>query len=90
MGRTKEMYVRGGYNVYPVEVEAVLSTHPGVAVVAIGARGPTWVMGEIGVAVVSSRAIPARVPLLDELRDFVQQPPRGVPLPPPRVSLRTA
>ena len=22
VGRTKEMYVRGGYNVYPVEVEA--------------------------------------------------------------------
>ena len=25
VGRSKEMYVRGGYNVYPVEVEAVLS-----------------------------------------------------------------
>ena len=31
VGRSKEMYVRGGYNVYPVEVEAVLSTHPAVA-----------------------------------------------------------
>ena len=29
VGRSKEMYVRGGYNVYPVEVEGVLSTHPG-------------------------------------------------------------
>ncbi|GIU89682.1 MAG: hypothetical protein KatS3mg010_0781 [Acidimicrobiia bacterium] len=28
VGRAKEMYVRGGYNVYPVEVEGVLSTHP--------------------------------------------------------------
>ena len=35
VGRSKEMYVRGGYNVYPVEVEAVLSTHPGVAAVAV-------------------------------------------------------
>ncbi len=32
VGRSKEMYVRGGYNVYPVEVEAVLSQHPAVAV----------------------------------------------------------
>ena len=39
-GRSKEMYVRGGYNVYPMEVEAVLATHEAVADVAI-ARGPT-------------------------------------------------
>ena len=30
-GRSKEMYIRGGYNVYPMEVEAVLGEHPGVA-----------------------------------------------------------
>jgi acyl-CoA synthetase (AMP-forming)/AMP-acid ligase II len=30
VGRSKEMYVRGGYNVYPVEVEGVLSSHPAV------------------------------------------------------------
>ena len=29
VGRAKEMYVRGGYNVYPMEVEAVLAAHPG-------------------------------------------------------------
>ena len=35
------MYVRGGYNVYPVEVEAVLSEHPDVAAVAVVPRaGP--------------------------------------------------
>jgi acyl-CoA synthetase (AMP-forming)/AMP-acid ligase II len=28
------MYVRGGYNVYPVEVEAVLSNHPALAAVS--------------------------------------------------------
>ena len=50
-GRSKEMYVRGGYNVYPVEVEAVLSTHPGLRAVAVVPR-PDPVMGEIGVAVV--------------------------------------
>jgi acyl-CoA synthetase (AMP-forming)/AMP-acid ligase II len=68
VGRTKEMYVRGGYNVFPVEVEAVLSTHPAVAAVAI-APAPDSVMGEIGVAVVVPRDIGAP-PSLDELRDF--------------------
>ena len=27
-GRLKEMYIRGGYNVYPVEIETVLAGHP--------------------------------------------------------------
>ena len=54
VGRSKEMYVRGGYNVYPVEVEGVLSSHAGVAAVVIVPR-PDPVMGEIGVAVVVAR-----------------------------------
>jgi acyl-CoA synthetase (AMP-forming)/AMP-acid ligase II len=66
VGRTKEMYVRGGYNVYPVEVEGVLSTHPGVAAVVVVPR-PDPVMGEIGVAVVVARD-PATPPTLDALR----------------------
>lgn len=67
-GRTKEMYVRGGYNVFPLEVEAVLSEHPGVAAVAI-VPTPDPVMGEKGVAVVvpSDRGAP---PSLGDLRDF--------------------
>jgi acyl-CoA synthetase (AMP-forming)/AMP-acid ligase II len=68
VGRTKEMYVRGGYNVFPVEVEAVLSTHPAVAAVAI-APAPDSVMGEIGVAVVVARDAGAP-PSLAELREF--------------------
>jgi acyl-CoA synthetase (AMP-forming)/AMP-acid ligase II len=66
VGRTKEMYVRGGYNVYPVEVESALSTHPGVAAVAIVPRADP-VMAEIGVAVVVPRD-PEHPPSLDELR----------------------
>ena len=54
VGRAKEMYVRGGYNVYPVEVEAVLSTHPAVAAIAVVPR-PDDVMGEVGVACVVVR-----------------------------------
>ncbi|NLA36082.1 MAG: acyl--CoA ligase, partial [Actinobacteria bacterium] len=51
VGRSKEMYIRGGYNVAPAEVEAVLSRHPLVGDLAIAVR-PDPVMGEIGVAVV--------------------------------------
>src|SRR5207237_413540 len=68
VGRSKEMYVRGGYNVYPVEVEQVLSTHPDVAAIAIVPR-PDDVMGEIGVAVLVARD-PHRIPTLAVLRDF--------------------
>jgi acyl-CoA synthetase (AMP-forming)/AMP-acid ligase II len=67
-GRQKEMFIRGGYNVYPVEVEAVLASHPGVADIAVIPRAEP-VMGEIGVAVV----VPARghpAPTLAELRAF--------------------
>ena len=67
-GRTKEMYVRGGYNVYTTEVEAVLAEHPGVAAVVVVPR-PDAVMGEVGVAVVVPRVERAR-PALDELRAF--------------------
>jgi len=67
VGRSKEMYVRGGYNVYPVEVEAVLSTHPGIAAVAVAPR-PDPVMGEIGVAFVVPRD-PERPPTLRALRE---------------------
>jgi fatty-acyl-CoA synthase len=47
MGRLKEMYIQGGFNVYPVEVENVLSRHPKVAMAA-GIGVPDPVMGEIG------------------------------------------
>lgn len=65
-GRAKEMYVRGGYNVYPMEVEAVLATHPAVAAVAVVPR-PDPVMGEVGVAFVVPRD-PASPPTLEALR----------------------
>jgi acyl-CoA synthetase (AMP-forming)/AMP-acid ligase II len=67
-GRSKEMYVRGGYNVHPQEVEAVLAEHPDVAAVCVVPR-PDDVMGEVGVAFVVARGgRPA--PALDSLRAF--------------------
>lgn len=68
VGRSKERYVRGGYNVYPVEVEQVLAGHPAVAEVAVVPR-PDEVMGEVGVAVVVPVA-GAPVPTVEELRAF--------------------
>jgi acyl-CoA synthetase (AMP-forming)/AMP-acid ligase II len=54
-GRESDMYISGGSNVYPREVEEVLLTHPGVAEVAVlGVPDPKW--GEVGVAVVVARA----------------------------------
>jgi acyl-CoA synthetase (AMP-forming)/AMP-acid ligase II len=59
-GRESDMYISGGSNVYPKEVEEVLLTHPGVAEVAIvGMPDPKW--GEIGVAVIVRRTDTAAV-----------------------------
>lgn len=53
-GRESDMYISGGSNVYPREVEEVLLTHPGVLEVAVlGVPDPKW--GEVGVAVVVRR-----------------------------------
>ncbi len=67
-GRSKEMFIRGGYNVYPMEVEAVLASHPAVAHVAVVPR-PDDVMGEIGVAIVVPRR-GGKAPDLQSLRTF--------------------
>ena len=68
VGRSKEMYVRGGYNVYPVEIESVLSTHPDVAAVAVVPLTDD-VMGEVGVAAVVPRDRD-RPPSLADLRSY--------------------
>jgi acyl-CoA synthetase (AMP-forming)/AMP-acid ligase II len=56
--RLKDMYVSGGFNVYPAEIEAVLRLHPSVGQVAvIGA--PDRRMGEVGLALVVPAAVGA-------------------------------
>lgn len=53
-GRLKDMYVSGGENVYPAEVESVLDDHPDIVEAAvIGVPHPRW--GEVGYAVVALR-----------------------------------
>jgi fatty-acyl-CoA synthase len=52
--RWKDMYISGGENVYPAEVEQVLFHHPNVLDVAIiGVADERW--GEVGMAVVVPR-----------------------------------
>lgn len=51
-GRSKEMLISGGHNIYPQEVEAALTSCPGVLEAAVlGTPDPDW--GEIAVAFVS-------------------------------------
>jgi long-chain acyl-CoA synthetase len=38
VGRTKEMIIRSGFNVYPAEIEAMISTHPAVVQCAVVGR----------------------------------------------------
>jgi len=62
-GRSKELIITGGYNVYPREVEEVLATHPGVREVAVvGRPSETW-GEEVTAVIVAEQVIP-----VDELR----------------------
>jgi fatty-acyl-CoA synthase len=50
-GRRKEMFISGGENVYPAEVENVLAAHPAISEAAVvAATDPKW--GEVGRAFV--------------------------------------
>ena len=44
--RAKDMIIRGGFNVYPREVEEVLMTHPDVSLAAVDRRSPHESHGE--------------------------------------------
>jgi malonyl-CoA/methylmalonyl-CoA synthetase len=65
-GRSKELIISGGMNVYPAEVEDVLVAHPGVAEIAVtGTPSDEW--GEV----VTAWIVPdGRTPSLDELVEF--------------------
>jgi fatty-acyl-CoA synthase len=68
-GRLKDMIIRGGLNIYPREIEELLSTHPAVADVAVvGVPDEAW--GERIAAVVVLR--PGMTADTEELRQFCQ------------------
>jgi fatty-acyl-CoA synthase len=66
-GRLKDMYISGGENVYPAEVEGALHEHPAVADAAVVAV-PDERWGEVGIAFV----VPAGEPSEEELVEFVR------------------
>jgi fatty-acyl-CoA synthase len=70
-GRRKEMFLQGGFNVYPVEVENVLAAHPGVALAA-GIGVPDDVLGEVGLYFVVP-ADPASPPTAEELAAWCRE-----------------
>jgi long-chain acyl-CoA synthetase len=51
VGRTKEMYISGGYNVYPREVETFINKYHGISNCCVVER-PDELWGEVGVAVI--------------------------------------
>ena len=69
VGRKKDMFISGGENVYPAEIEAVLYRHPAVAMSAvIGVPDARW--GEVGRAFVTLKPGAAATP--EELLSFLQ------------------
>jgi fatty-acyl-CoA synthase len=66
-GRLKDMYISGGENVYPAEIEAVLHAHPAVADAAVvGVTDERW--GEVGIAFVVAERDVAEEELLEHCR----------------------
>jgi acyl-CoA synthetase (AMP-forming)/AMP-acid ligase II len=70
LGRKKEMYIRGGENVYPPEVEDVLTQHPGIIFAAVLGY-PDPVMGEKGRAYIVP--LPGSEVSEDEVKAFCKQ-----------------
>jgi long-chain acyl-CoA synthetase len=68
--RKKEMIIRGGYNVYPREIEEVLYEHPAVAEAAVVGVPDDKMGEEVGAAVVLKEGQDVSA---DELRDFVKE-----------------
>lgn len=70
MGRRKEMFISGGENVFPNEIEDCLNSHPAVSECCVtGVPDERW--GEVGLAVVVLRA--GQQASAEELREFLHQ-----------------
>ncbi|MFF3565601.1 long-chain fatty acid--CoA ligase [Streptomyces sp. NPDC002574] len=69
VGRKKDVIIRGGYNVYPREVEAVLYGHPAVAEAAVVGLPDPDLGEEVGAAVVLA---PGARTTAEELRQYVK------------------
>lgn len=68
--RKKDLIIRGGYNVYPREIEEVLYAHPAVASAAVIGIKHEYLGEEVAAAVVLRAGATVDV---EELRDFVKE-----------------
>jgi len=72
VGRSKDLIITGGYNVYPAEVEALLNDMPGVAESAvIGVPHPDFGEGVVAVLVARAGAAPDAAALIGELKQKI-------------------
>ena len=72
-GRIKDMIIRGGENIYPVQIENFLSKHPGIkdnAVIGL----PDKRLGEISAAIIECK--PGVTLTEEELLEFCKELPR--------------
>ena len=69
VGRQKDLIIRGGYNVYPREIEEVMHEHPAVAEVAVIGVPHPELGEEVGAAVTLK---PGASVTADELREYTK------------------
>jgi long-chain acyl-CoA synthetase len=68
--RKKEMIIRGGFNVYPREIEEVLYEHPAVSEAAVVGVADEAMGEEVGAAITIRPGVDASA---DEIRGFVKE-----------------
>ncbi|WP_338448763.1 class I adenylate-forming enzyme family protein [Niallia oryzisoli] len=69
VGRKKEMIIRGGYNIYPREIEELYYKHPSVLEIAIVGL-PDTVLGEVSCAAIKLK--PGMTEDEEEMKDFIR------------------
>ncbi|OOG00409.1 hypothetical protein ASPCADRAFT_158414 [Aspergillus carbonarius ITEM 5010] len=71
-GRFKDIIIRGGENIYPLEIEERLASHPAIEVASvIGIPDPKY--GEVVGAFISVAAGYEKAPSVEELRDWTRE-----------------
>ena len=69
VGRKKEMIIRGGYNIYPREIEEIYYKHPSILEIAIVGL-PDTVLGEISCAAIKLK--PGHFEEEESMKDFIK------------------
>jgi acyl-CoA synthetase (AMP-forming)/AMP-acid ligase II len=80
VGRKKDMFIVGGFNAYPAEIEGFLLQHPAVAQVAV-IGVPDDRMGQVGKAFVVSRSDATSSPSADQLIAWSRERMAGYKVP---------